>query len=143
VCRGCLRGQAVAVKRQRMAKRPREDTVGGHPLAVTACDYARLLHEIHVSAQLPAHPNICRFHGACLDLHDRAVLNLVYEYVDGSDIERMYAAASDHERDWRLVSPVCTDAGPRRLCIATSSRPTCSFLQIWRCSKYATLVCVR
>jgi len=101
VCRGCLRGQAVAVKRQRMAKRPREDTVGGHPLAVTACDYARLLHEIHVSAQLPAHPNICRFHGACLDLHDRAVLNLVYEYVDGSDIERMYAAASDHERDWR------------------------------------------
>jgi serine/threonine protein kinase len=101
VCKGCLRGVAVAVKRQRMAKCPREDTVGGHPLAETGSDYARLMHEIHVSAQLPAHPNICRFHGACLDSQDRTVLNLVYEYVDGSDIERMYAKASMHERDWR------------------------------------------
>lgn len=101
MCKGCLRGQTVAVKRQRMAKRSGGDTLGAHPLAETACDYARLLHEILISAQLPAHPNICRFDGACLDLKDRTVLNLVYEYVDGSDVERMYAKANMHERDWR------------------------------------------
>ncbi len=38
---------------------------------------------------LPAAAPEAQFDGACLDLQDRTVLNVVNEYVDGSDIGRM------------------------------------------------------
>ena len=44
-----------------------------------------------ISAQLPLHPNICEFHGACLDAQDRSLVNTVYEYVGGSNVEEIYA----------------------------------------------------
>ena len=101
MCQGCWRGQTVAVKRQRMALRPGAESAEVDKGAKPTCDYAGLMQEILISAQLPVHPNICRFHGACVDSQDRSVLNLVYEYVEGRDIECLYADASGHERDWR------------------------------------------
>jgi hypothetical protein len=49
---------------------------------------------------LPAAAPEARFDGACLDLQDRTVLNVVNEYVDESDIGRMCGEVSRHERDW-------------------------------------------
>jgi hypothetical protein len=52
---------------------------------------------------LPAAAAEARYDGACLDLQDHTVLNLVNESVDESDIEHMYAEVSMHERDWRQL----------------------------------------
>ena len=98
MCQGSWRGHTVAVKRLRMAVRPGAESAEVDARTKPTCDYAGLLHEIMISAQLPVHPNICRFHGACLDSQDRNVLNLVYEYVEGSDIERLYADSSGRAR---------------------------------------------
>jgi serine/threonine protein kinase len=76
----------VAVKRQRVA----------HPAAPAAPgrEYKDVMKEIMISAQLPPHPNICEFLGACLDAQDRSLVNTVHENVGGSNVEEIYALMS-------------------------------------------------
>jgi serine/threonine protein kinase len=102
VYRGTFRGQTVAVKRQRIASHQVLCKTGTQT-AESGCrrEYKDLMQEIIISAQLPEHPNICRFHGACLDPLDHSVFNFVYEYVEGSNLEQVYALMSQGDDNFR------------------------------------------
>ncbi len=78
---GTWRGRTVAVKRQRVADPARVSSGREH---------ADVMKEIMISACLPHHPNVVEFHGACLDVHDRSLVNSVYEFVGGSSVEQIY-----------------------------------------------------
>ena len=110
---GTWRGRTVAVKRQHIAlaqssgrqkkmspDHPAFDVRSRSP--TPGRTYMELMQEIMISAQLPAHPNIVQFHGSCLDANDQTVLNCVYEFVGGRDIEQVYwLMNSNVESRWR------------------------------------------